>query len=87
MLEPSRLRRLLDDELQLADGVDRLAAGVASLSARVAASGRRGCRALSTVALVICFAVPGTVRGLFAFVWVALALGAMALEWTARRRA
>ena len=42
---------------------------------------------LSTVALVICFAVPGTVRGLFAFVWVALALTAMALEWSARRRA
>ena len=30
VLEPSRLRRLLDDELELADGVDRLAAGVAS---------------------------------------------------------
>jgi hypothetical protein len=42
---------------------------------------------LSTVALVICFAVPGTVRALFAFVWVALALTAMALEWSPRRRA
>jgi hypothetical protein len=42
---------------------------------------------LSTVALVICFAVPGTVRALFSFVWVALALTAMALEWSARRRA
>jgi hypothetical protein len=42
---------------------------------------------LSTIALVICFAVPGVVRSLFAFVWVALARAAMALEWTARRRA
>jgi hypothetical protein len=41
---------------------------------------------LSTVALVVCFAVPGGVRALFAFVWVALALGAMVLEWSARRR-
>jgi hypothetical protein len=30
VLEPSRLRRLLDDELELADGVDRLATAVVS---------------------------------------------------------
>jgi hypothetical protein len=41
---------------------------------------------LSTIALLACFALPGTARALFAFVWVALALSAMVLEWSARRR-
>jgi hypothetical protein len=41
---------------------------------------------LSTIALVLCFAVQGTARSFFAFVWVALALSAMVLEWSARRR-
>jgi hypothetical protein len=41
---------------------------------------------LSTIALVLCFAVQGAARSLFAFVWVALALSAMVLEWSARRR-
>jgi hypothetical protein len=41
---------------------------------------------LSTVALVLCFALQGAARSLFAFVWVALALTAMVLERNARRR-
>jgi hypothetical protein len=41
---------------------------------------------LSTIALVLCFALQGPARSLFAFVWVALALTAMVLERNARRR-
>jgi hypothetical protein len=44
------------------------------------------CAALSTIALILCFAVSGSARSLFAFVWVCLALAAMGLEWAARRR-
>jgi hypothetical protein len=42
---------------------------------------------LSTVALILCLVVPDRLRSLFAFAWVCLALAAMGLEWTARRRA
>jgi hypothetical protein len=41
---------------------------------------------LSTIALVLCFALQGAARSLFAFVWVSLALTAMVLERNARRR-
>ena len=42
---------------------------------------------LSTLALLACLVVSGPGRSLCAFLWVSLALAAMTLEWTARRRA
>jgi len=41
---------------------------------------------LSTLALLACLVVSGPGRSLCAFLWVSLALAAMTLEWTARRR-
>jgi hypothetical protein len=45
------------------------------------------CGLLSTVALLGCAATQGTVRATLAFLWVVLLMTALALEWTARRRA
>jgi len=41
---------------------------------------------VSTVALLASAVAHGTARAVLAFVWVLLALTAMGLEWTARRR-
>lgn len=41
---------------------------------------------VSTVALLASAVAQGTARAVLAFVWVLLALTAMGLEWTARRR-
>jgi hypothetical protein len=45
------------------------------------------CAVISTFALIGCAAAQGTLRALLAFIWVLLLIAALALEWTARRRA
>jgi hypothetical protein len=45
------------------------------------------CAVLSTFALIGCAATQGTLRALFAFVWVILLIAALGLEWNARRGA